>query len=603
MHYLTLFIVLLFPFTMLADSPLRDHPSAYLAQHADDPLQWQLWGHPAFEQARRENKLIFVSSGYFACHWCHVMQRESYQDAAIAAWLNQYFIAIKLDRELRPDLDTYLFDFVERTHGIAGWPLNVFLTPDGQPLLGLVYLPAEEFLQVIQTLQTRWQADSEALSELARQAAFFAEDEAPPSDPAGREALREALQQTMLVALQRQGDFLSGGIGQGSKFPQVPLLSLLLEHYPDHPEMADLLHLTLEQMRRLGLRDHLGGGFFRYTVDPDWQEPHFEKMLYDNAQLAWLYLQAAERLDEPRYRQVATETLDFMLRTMWHPHGGLIGSLSAVDDSATEGGYYLWDPQQLALLLEPEQRALIELAWGMDPNPIWAEGYLPMQMLDAAQLAARLGRDEGAITVELRQIRQRLMRARQQRVMPADDKRLAGWNGLALSALSLASREQTRFVPAAQAISRYLHSLWDGEQLWLLRDNHDRKQQAALLEDYALVARALYDWYLASGENASRDLAVELLQQAGQRFYTGQGWRLGDSDDAYLLGQSYLLLSAGPLPSPATVLLQLQAELDISAIPEAALWAAPGQLVGNPLDYPDYLALMLRDGAISPGRR
>ena len=591
--YHLLLLCLLLPFAVLADSPLRDHPSPYLAMHADDPINWQQWDGRLFEQARRENKLIFVSSGYFACHWCHVMQRESYQDPAIAALLNEHFIAIKLDRELRPDLDTYLFDFTQRTHGIAGWPLNVFLTPEGQGLLGMVYQNADEFLQIIHRLQQAWQEDAAGLNELARQSSLPEKDDPLPADDAARDALRGMFEQAWIAAIGQRGDFLSGGIGEASKFPQVPLLTLLLEQYHQHSELGDLLSLTLEQMQALGLRDHLGGGFFRYTVDPDWREPHFEKMLYDNAQLAHLYLLAAERLDNPRYRNVAEQTLDFMLRQMWHPQGGFIGSLSAIDQDDVEGGYYLWHLDKLEQLLNEAELALLQDAWGLSASPVWDAGYLPLALHDIASLAARHHTTEAHIAAQLRRIRQTLMHERRQREMSYDDKRLAGWNGLALSALALARDLQPRYRIAGQAVRNYLHGLWDGEQLWMMREHQGALRQPAGLEDYAFVARGLYHWHQASGDPASRELASRLLYTASQRFHQHGRWRLGAADSA-LLGQTYAVISSGPLPSPAVELLHLQRLMDETALPEETLlWAAPSQLLDNPLDYPGYLNLML----------
>ena len=578
----------------LADSPLRDHPSPYLAMHADDPVAWQLWGPQAFAQAQRENKLIFVSSGYYACHWCHVMQRESYQNSAIAAQFNQDYISIKIDRELRPDLDAYLFDFVQKTHGVAGWPLNAFLTPEGLPLLGFVYMPPEEFSTVIRELQQGWQSDAEHLTALAREAAR-PDDIAPaPRDPAARAALREDFTRAFVTALQQQGDFLSGGLGNASKFPQPALFSVVLEHFADHPELGEWLRITLAQMQALGLRDHLGGGFFRYTVDPEWHEPHFEKMLYDNAQLAHLYLRAAELLDKPHYRQVAEQTIDHLLRQMWHHQGGLVGSLSAVDGSDVEGGYYLWDADTLERLLTPQQRAIIELTWGTSASPIWDSGYLPMALLEEGSLAERLGHSAEALQAEQQAIRQTLMRERRQRQMPYDDKRLAGWNGLALSAISLASSQQPRYQAAARSVRNYLHSLWDGEQLWMMRDNQGQLQQAASLEDYALVAQGLYDWYQSSGDQHSRELAASLLQQAAQHFHHDGLWQLSASDDTGLLGQRYSLLGSGTLPSPAVQLLRLQRKLGLHVLPETQLlWANPPALLADPLGHAEYLALML----------
>lgn len=598
MHYLTLLFILLFPISALADSPLRDHPSPYLALHADDPLQWQLWDNTVLQRAQRENKLIFISSGYFACHWCHVMQRESYRHEKIAALLNQHFIPVKLDRELRPDLDGYLFDFTRRTHGIAGWPLNVFLTPDGLPLLGMVYLPAEDFLGVIEQLLAHWQDDSTALQKLAREAISPAHTQAPAADQSARDALHTDLEQAMFKALRQQGDFLSGGLGEGSKFPQVPLLDLLLTHYPSHPELSEWLQLTLEQMRRLGLRDHLGGGFFRYTVDPDWREPHFEKMLYDNALLARLYLRAADVLNAPHYRAVAEQALDFMLREMWHARGGLVGSLSAVDGNDIEGGYYLWHPDTLRRLLSEHQMAVLDATWDLSGSPMWDLGYLPMAAHDSATLAERLELDHEEIEKQLTAIRQILLRERRQRELPRDDKRLAGWNGLALSAFSLASTQQyqgaKRYHVAARALRDYLLSLWDGDQLWMMRDSQGQLRQAAGLEEYAFVASGLYQWYQASGDETSRKLARKLLHQAAEQFLRQGLWHLAP-EAAASLAQPHAVVGAGPLPSPVIELLRLQQALKEEVFAqERLLWAAPAELLARPLAYADYLGLMLQ---------
>lgn len=598
MHYLILLFILLFPFSVLAGSPLREHPSPYLALHADDPLQWQLWDSTVLQRAQRENKLIFISSGYFACHWCHVMQRESYRNEDIAALINQHFIPVKLDRELRPDLDSYLFDFTRRTHGIAGWPLNVFLTPDGLPLLGMVYLPAEDFLGVIEQLLARWQDDSTALRKLALEASPPVHPEPPAADQTARDALRADLEQAMFKALRQQGDFLSGGLGEGSKFPQVPLLDLLLTHYHSHPELGEWLQLTLEQMRMLGLRDHLGGGFFRYTVDPDWREPHFEKMLYDNAQLARLYLRAADRLDAPHYRPVAEQALDFMLRGMWHQRGGLIGSLSAVDGDDIEGGYYLWHPDTLNRLLSTRQMAIIDAAWDLSGSPIWDLGYLPMATHDNTALAERLELSREEIETQLSAIHQTLLRERRQREVPRDDKRLAGWNGLALSAFSLASthphQEPKRYHIAARALRDYLHGLWDGKQLWMMRDSQGRLRQPAGLEEHAFVASGLYQWYLASGDETSRELARKLLYQAADQFLREGLWHAAP-DTLASLAQPHAVIGSGPLPSPVIELLRLQQALKEEVFAEdQLLWAAPSELLARPLAYPDYLDLMLQ---------
>ncbi|MCW8828247.1 MAG: DUF255 domain-containing protein [Gammaproteobacteria bacterium] len=563
---------------LVAASPLADHPSPYLALHADDPVQWQLWDKALLAQAQREDKLIFVSSGYFACHWCHVMQRESYQNDEIAALLNRHFLSVKIDRELRPDIDARLFEFVEQELGVAGWPLNVFLSPYGEPISGLVYQPPQLFARTLRRVVEQWQEKGDKPgTEEPGTGVSTAQASQLVSEPG---VLRDQLEQALLAALEQQGDFFSGGFGEGGKFPRVPLLTLMLEHYRDHPVAEGLLRLTLEQMHTQGLRDHLGGGFFRYTVDPQWREPHFEKMLYDNAQLAWLYLRAAQLLDEPAYRRVGEQTLDFMLRDMWHPRGGLSGSISALDGEGRDGGYYLWTREALTGLLSEEELALLRDVWEMEGAPVFEHGYLPR---------ASTQDDE-----RLRAVHQRLLRERQQRRAPLDSKRLAGWNALALRALSLGAEKARRYRVAGAAIDRYLKSLWDGEQLWMMRDDGGALRQHATLEDYALVAGGLYAWHRASGDSASRELAATLLKAAASEFYRTGRWRLGSGGETGLLERHYAVRPAGALPSPVAELLKLQRSLGLALLPEEQLLhAAPGELLASPLDYPGYLALLV----------
>ena len=263
---------------------LAGHPSPYLAMHGKDPVHWQDWGPEVLRLAQAENKLVFISSGYFACHWCHVMQRESYHDPAIAELLNRHFIAVKLDRELHPALDAHLIAFVERTQGNAGWPLNVFLTPAGNPLVGLTYAPPAKFRELLQRLAETWTKEAAALKDVARRAA--AELGAQAASPAVSPDLGALRIQLSAQALQL-GDELQGGFGRQSRFPMIPQLLALLELLEIQPDarLRSLLQLTLDQMAGQGLRDHLGGGFFRYTVDPGWQIPHYEKMLYTNAMM------------------------------------------------------------------------------------------------------------------------------------------------------------------------------------------------------------------------------------------------------------------------------------------------------------------------------
>ncbi|MCP4994799.1 MAG: thioredoxin domain-containing protein, partial [Gammaproteobacteria bacterium] len=295
--------------------------------------------------------ILFISSGYFACHWCHVMQQESYQNAQIAALLNTNYIPVKVDRELQPALDAHLIDFVQRTRGSAGWPLNVFLTPEGYPLLGLTYAPQAQFQGLLEKLKTIWETRADELKLTARkasggQSSVSRQTTVESIDPAG-------LHLKLVTMALTMGDEMEGGFGRQNRFPMAPQWQVLLERLeqgPDEP-LHELIELTLDQMANQGMRDHLAGGFFRYTVDPGWQTPHYEKMLYSQALLSRLYLQAAKVLQRDDYKTVARDTLDFTLKVFAGREGGFIASLSAVDPNNVEGGGYLWHTQALQRLL------------------------------------------------------------------------------------------------------------------------------------------------------------------------------------------------------------------------------------------------------------
>ncbi len=548
--------------SLWADVPLRnrlaDHPSPYLAMHGHDPVHWQVWGPEAWQAAKRQNKLLFVSSGYFSCHWCHVMQRESYRDPEIAALLNRYFIPVKVDRELQPALDARLIDFVERTRGQAGWPLNVFITPEGYPLVGTVYLPRDRFAKLLQALAHQWQENGGELAKMAREAGA-AMAPAPLSLP---ESVPPDLGERYARALRRQAlslaDELSGGFGEQSKFPSVPQLQVLLAEVKRKREarLAAFLRLTLDRMASQGLRDHLSGGFFRYTVDPHWQIPHFEKMLYDNALLAGLYLQAAEVFEVPRYRDVARETLDFLLQTFAVPGGGYAASLSAIDDHGVEGGYYLWPPETLERLLTPAELAVVRPYWGLEGTPTLEAGFhlRIAEPLDAVARALKLPLQEAR---RLRDsARRKLLAARARRHLPRDDKIISGWNGLLLSTLARAARlpDGGRYRAAAERLQAFLvtHMIREGRLIraWAA----GRVVGEAGIEDYAYVTKGLNDWQRevdpATGVAGSR----RLLARAWQDFFGADGWRL--SRESWLkFGQGEPVLADGVLPSPSAILL------------------------------------------------
>ncbi len=559
---------------------LKHHPSPYLAMHAADPVAWQDWGPAAVARARREGKPLFISIGYFSCHWCHVMQRESYRNPDIAAFLNRHFIPVKVDRELEAALDARLIEFAERTRGQGGWPLNVFVTPEGYPVYAALYLPPAEFKGVIERLQGLWAKDRAGLERLARDEArrIATPAEAPAASGDSRDGggttpgmgeverrLEQPPRETpgavsggFVEQALAQADFIHGGFGEQSKFPSAPQLEALLARAADNPEprLQEFLQLTLDHMADQGLYDHIGGGFFRYTVDPSWKTPHFEKMLYDNALLARVYLRAARALHAPAYEAVARATLDFMARELRAPEGALIASLSAVDDQGTEGGYYLWSADELAALLSAPEARAFRLAYGMQDAPPFEAGYLPLRTLPPAEVAKHLDMDTAVVEGALSQALEKLRQAREKRTLPRDTKLLAGWNGLALAAFAEAARVtgDARYRETAAGIRHYLlRALWDGKTLKRAVAK-GRAVGAVALEDYAYVTQGLLEWARLTNSAADYAQAAGIARVAWQRFYATRGWRL-DERSLIQTGGAEEAIADGPLPSPSAVLI------------------------------------------------
>jgi len=590
-------LCLLFSSAWALDNQLANNPSPYLAMHGGDPVQWQAWGPEVLEKARREDKLLLISSGYFSCHWCHVMQAESFKDNAVAEVLNRHFIPVKIDRELQPALDAHLIDFLERTQGQAGWPLNVFITPEGYPLVGLTYAPRDNFLDLLNQLQALWVEKREQTRDLAKRAHLELQRQRTRAGTVQTPSA-DALRQALLVETYSVANEMEGGFGDQSRFPMAPQLLALLEiqqRWPDQ-RLADFLDLTLRQMAREGLRDHLGGGFFRYTVDPSWQVPHYEKMLYTQAQLARVYLRAAALFGNPEYVEVARDTLEFVLREMAGREGGFIASLSAVDGAGREGGYYLFTPVELKTLLGDADAGLAMRHWRMTGVPATEGGFLPLSGADATVLAGP-GGDVAAMAQHLASIRQRLLRAREQRGLPEDHKQLAGWNGLLLSALAEAGAtlDEPRYVRAAQRLRDFLvEGLWrDGK---LFRASHQGKPIGrASVADYAYVAEGLDAWSRLPGGKADESLVKELLRAAWRHFHGTDGWRA--DDDGLLPGMAVTAAMLDDnLPSPTAILLRLSAVSGDAQLKEkaaAASEAGAAEAVQSPFWYSGHALLVL----------
>ena len=582
-----LLLALSLPLTAVAaplTNRLAHHPSPYLALHGSDPVAWQEWNADTVARARRENKLLFVSVGYFACHWCHVMQRESFKNAQTAALLNRDYIPVKVDREINSGLDDALQTFSAQLNGVSGWPLNAFVTPEGYPVFVVLYAPPDEFRTQIAHLNRRWVADRAGIGAMARQAA--PPSARPPVDaPLTRERAERAWQQ-FVASAWKEADTLHGGFGQVSKFPMAPQLHALLERQARLPDakLAEFLRQSFDQMANRGLRDHVGGGFFRYTVDPGWDTPHFEKMLYDNAHLVPLYLRAATVLRQPRYRDIALSTLDFMRAEMLDASGGFYTSTSAVDDKGREGATYLWEPDELKQRLSPAAYAAARRVWRLDVARELEDGYLPAEYHTPSA-------DERRLLAEALRV---LRPVRLARPLPKDDKLTAGLNGLALTAFSQAAAIDPVYRQQADRLQSFLLAQ-------LVRDGKLIKGRArgqvlphAELEDYAYVVQGLLDHAEATGNAQSRARARELAQVAWRTFWSDKGWK-HEATPLLATLQPEPALADGALYSPSEVLVLASLRIQDAALQRMARTAAAWRVPAMEQDaylYPTRLRLL-----------
>ena len=582
---------------------LENHPSPYLALHGSDPVAWQDWNAKVLEKAQADDKLILISSGYFACHWCHVMQKESFKDKEIAALMNKHYIPVKLDRELHSALDDYLMDYTERTNGQAGWPLTVFLTPEGYPLIGATYMQPDQFQQVLQKLQLTWDSERDKTRELARRATLAlsanAQNTAEPVMNFPQIAQRY-LQQIMMVA-----DPLAGGIGHESKFPlEAQLLAVLTLRASlpiEVPGLDQWVELTLDNMAKFGMRDHLKEGFFRYTVDPSWEVPHFEKMLYNQAQLARVYLMAGQIYGREDYLGMARLALDFATSDMREQKGQYISSLSAIDENDIEGGSYLWTDEELLAQLGREDAELAKAYWSMQGFAALPAGFLPMQGESVAALAEKSGVTEVQMFERLAQIKNTLLQRRAIRMPPRDEKVLAAWNGLMLGSLALAAQQFPESDYAAQA-SELAYGLrdrlWQNGRLWRSEEAGQAVGQTGL-DDYAYLIQGLDYLSYISSDPVLIEWRDQLIQQAWQRFYGASGWRKTDQQLLPGLGATPAHADASLISASAT-LIRVSLRSADPQIREMAIEAAQRARPMTQAEPYTYVSHLLALGEIPP---
>jgi uncharacterized protein YyaL (SSP411 family) len=501
-------------------------------QHAENPVDWHPWSAEALKRAREEDKPIFLSIGYSACHWCHVMAHESFESGQIARLLNEHFIPIKVDREERPELDQLYMEAVQRMTGNGGWPLSVFLTPSLQPFFGGTYWPPQSrggvpgFDQVLRAVADAWKnrrhqalEQAEKLTQLLRDVRLRDESAGPSATEPGPELLRNAD-----AVMARSFDPHFGGFGTAPKFPHPLDLRLLLRSWrrTGQGPLLSMVATTLDRMAAGGIYDHLGGGFHRYSTDARWLVPHFEKMLYDNALLAVAYLEGWQATHHGEYARVVRETLDYVLREMTAPEGGFYSTEDA-DSEGEEGKFYLWTPAEVAAVLDREAaHAFCHVYDVSEPGNFEGRNILNRSKT-LGQAAEILGRSVGELKAELDASRRRLLEARAARVRPnRDDKVLVSWNGLMIDALarSGAALGQPRYVDAAASAARFLLSALrsrQGRLLHVWRGGTARLD--AFLDDYASLANALVSLYEARFEECWIDEAAALADEILRRFH------------------------------------------------------------------------------------
>jgi len=521
---------------------LAQETSPYLLQHSENPVEWYPWGEEALARAREQDRPILLSVGYSACHWCHVMERESFEDAETAAYMNEHFVNVKVDREERPDVDAIYMEAVQSMTGRGGWPMTVFLDPEGVPFYGGTYFPPDEsrgmpsFRMVMEAVldafeRRRGEIRERAPATRARLGAV-AEVEPDPALP-DRGALAEAVERLLAGADRRHG-----GFGGAPKFPPASALELLLAR----GEGAEVVQTTLDAMLAGGIYDQLGGGFARYSVDAVWLVPHFEKMLYDNALLASAYLHGWQALGQARYRRVCEQTLDWMLREMRGPEGGFHSALDA-DSEGEEGRFYVWRPEQIEAVLGGAAGPVIE-HYGVSARGNF-EGANVLHLAGGADAPEPEG---------LQEARRELYEARAQRVWPGrDDKRLAAWNALAISALAEAGAVLGRpdYLQAARECARFVLGSLRDEQGRLLRTYKDGEARLnAYLEDHAFLLEALLRLYEASFEVEWYEGALALADSTLERFADPErGGFFTTSDDHEQLIARRKDLDDHPIPS------------------------------------------------------
>ena len=500
---------------------LINSTSPYLLQHAHNPVNWQEWSAEALEQAKKEDKPILVSIGYSSCHWCHVMEKESFEDTAVARIMNDHFINIKVDREERPDVDQVYMDAVHAMGLQGGWPLNVFLTPDQKPFYGGTYFPKQGWINLLTSINEAFEKNREKINESAE--AFTQNLQAKESEKYKLEGTDHSLSSDEIIKtyqnLEKKFDRVDGGIKKSPKFPMPAVWQFLATYYHQSKNKNALNHLefTLEKIANGGIYDHVGGGFARYSTDEEWHVPHFEKMLYDNGQLLSLYANGYKLTKNPKFKRTIEETVEWLKREMLDDSGGFYSALDA-DSEGEEGKFYVWSYEEIAELAGADS-ALITTYYDVQKNGNW-EGKNALRVIkDEKELMSEFGLTEGQFNQKVSAFKDAALTKREERVRPGlDYKIIAGWNGLTLSGLSEAYQalQDSSILALAKENAAFIktHLIKDGKL-----NRFPDKSMEGFMEDYAAVIQSFIKYYETTLDRDYLELAKVLTRRVEEVFY------------------------------------------------------------------------------------
>ncbi|PKB72697.1 MAG: thioredoxin domain-containing protein [SAR202 cluster bacterium Io17-Chloro-G7] len=525
---------------------LINETSPYLLQHANNPVDWYPWGEEALARAKAEDKPILLSIGYSACHWCHVMERESFENETIASLMNERFVNIKVDREERPDLDAVYMEAVQMMTGSGGWPMTVFLTPDGKPFYGGTYFPPVDysnlpgFPRLVTAISDAYRDQRGEIEKTTQQIAAQMGQTAQLTK--SDSVLTVDILHTAYNALATSFDYQNGGVGMAPKFPQPMALELLLRYY-NHgfsERALEMVNLTLVNMAQGGIYDQIGGGFHRYSTDAYWLVPHFEKMLYDNALLARLYLHTYLVTGEPMYRRITEETLDYILREMTDPQGGFYSAQDA-DSEGEEGKFFVWTPEEIQEVLGEKEGNLIGGYFGLTQAGNFEGKTILNVPQEAGSFAEELGLDLDQLEADIKRAKVSLREVREGRIHPLlDDKVLSSWNGLMLRAFAeaAAALNNEKYLAAAIANAEFLVDTMIPQGRLLRTYRGGQAKLLGYLEDYSFVADGLLALYEATFQQRWLDEAISLADAMVELFWdeeTGAFYDTGSDHESLVV--------------------------------------------------------------------